>query len=286
MPIIAYVDSALKYGIKDGFLFPPWQEITKKAPPADGKYKNHLAYGTFSKWFGRMLEDVLPNQGVAFRIGLHMFRKTGYKFAIWRGALWEAIKTDACHVHDLDAKLYAGDSWSSQRLAHVFKDPENAVNQYQPSQNERICAIDNAQSIAAGVALSKLTQEFITDLPISPVVITDQRSLLDAAMTQTHTKPVAELVEEFSSQLSAEHQLFLKKIVQQQAAEERGRNELLVADFAALEVSTPTFPTSPPPATEAAAPTGGVDLVGRELVAKLTTLEEKVACVRVKANYM
>jgi hypothetical protein len=307
VPIIAYVDSALlamgdcvtsvpssvRFGIylfiyiyqesKTAFFSRhAWQEITnRRAPPADGKFENHLAYGTFSKSFGRMLEDALPNQGVASRIGLHMFRKTGYKFAIWGGGLWEAIKNDARHVHDSDAKLYAGDSWSSQHLAHIFKDPENAVNNYMPSfiQNHNICAIDNVKSTAAGVSLSKLTQEFITALSISPVVVADQRSLLEFAMTQTHRKPVTKLVEELSSLLNAEQKLLLNNIVSQQGAEERGRSNL-VANFAPLEVSTPTFPTFPPLATEAAAPTGSVDLDGRELVAEFTSLEDKVAKIK------
>jgi hypothetical protein len=133
-------------GIKDGFVFPPWQDITGKAPPADGVYKNHLSYSTFSKWFKRMLESVLPNGGAAFHTGLHMFRKTGYKFAIWGKGKWEEIKVDARHVNDNDAKLYAGDSWSSMQLAHILGDPENAVNPYLASycQSPRISAIENA----------------------------------------------------------------------------------------------------------------------------------------------
>jgi hypothetical protein len=268
-------------GIKSGYLFPPWQDITGTgaAPPADGHHESHLSYSTFSKWFNRMLQSVLPNEGAAFRTGLHMFRKTGYKFAIWGKGEWEAIMVDARHVSEADAKLYAGDSWSSQHLADIFDDPENVVNQYKPSfcRSPRLSALDNVLSTAAGVELSKLTQEFITELPIAAVVRTDQRSLLDAAMNQTHTKPASDLFKELESTMNAQQKLLLKEAMHQIAAEERFRNQVAATGVVSDETPAPTLF---PPAKKVAAATGTNDLVGRELVANFMTLEEKVAKIK------
>jgi hypothetical protein len=72
---------------------------------------------------------------------------------------------DARHVSEVDAKMYVGDSWSSQHLADIFDDPENVadifddpenvVNQYKPSfcRSPRLSALDNVLSTAAGVEL-------------------------------------------------------------------------------------------------------------------------------------
>ena len=106
-------------GIKAGPVFPAWREMTTAARTKssgtvetndDGVFCESISYGTFSKWFKRVLTEVLPNRGEYLKVGLHMFRKTGYRLAIWGGGLWPAIKADARHVKDEDALNYAGDS--------------------------------------------------------------------------------------------------------------------------------------------------------------------------------
>jgi hypothetical protein len=72
-------------GIKDGFLSAKTTITVKQhLPTASGK--NHLSYSTFSKWFKRMLQSVLPNEGSAFATGSTCSGSTAYKFAILKGS--------------------------------------------------------------------------------------------------------------------------------------------------------------------------------------------------------
>jgi hypothetical protein len=119
-----------------------------------------------------------------------------------------------------------------------------------------------------------LTLQFIAELPIAAVVRNDQRSLLEAALSQTHTNPASDLLNELGLTLNAEQQLLLTQAMHQIAAEERGRNQVAAA-VVSDETPTPTFP---PLAKKAAAGTN--DLVGRKLLANFTTLEEKVTKIK------
>jgi hypothetical protein len=265
-------------GIKEGYLFPPWEELSK--PPADGVYPRPLSYSTFSKWFQRLLQEVLPNAADDFVTGLHMFRKSGYRFAIWGKGLWEEIKVDARHINDEDALNYAGDSWSSMLLANFLGDPENAVNTYRASycKDPKISALRARDSTAAGVELLLLATEYVAALPVAAVVRNDLKSLLEAALSQVHTKPSSDLFKQLGSSLNADQQALLDQAVHQLGSEERARLQASAASTPAADITDPTamFQNQKLPTTTA----GKNDLIARKEVAGLRTLEEKVAKIQ------
>jgi hypothetical protein len=72
-----------------------------QAAPADGVYKNHLSYSTFSKWFKRAAE-CLAQRRSAFATDSGMPRKTAYKSSPFK--VLEIVLT-LRHVNDNDAVL-------------------------------------------------------------------------------------------------------------------------------------------------------------------------------------
>jgi hypothetical protein len=92
--------------------------------------------------------------------------------------LWPAIKADARHVKDEDALNYAGDSWSSMNLAHIFDDPMNKVKGYKPSliKDVHISELEAQASTAVGVGLFALSVEYVGSLGVAPVAKRDMKN--------------------------------------------------------------------------------------------------------------
>ena len=271
--------------IKHGYIFPTEKELFK-SPPSDRDFKTFVSYSTFPKFFKRTCEKVLTNGGVSLKIGLHVFRKTGYKFAIWGHGDWEVIKNDARHIRDKDARKYAGDAESSMVLADMFQDPMNRVKEYVSTfcLNPDISAIDNEQSTAIGVELTRLASQFIISLGVASCVQSDMKSLLDASMTLENEKPASELFEALAGMLNSAEKELLNQARKQAASEQtdsarRRAEDLAVGDPKEDE----SLMASPAAKKHRHACVGGsqdhddpMDLDDRKAVATLQTIEEKV----------
>ena len=214
-----------------GYMFPGWTELMH--PPSDGIYLTHVAYNTFEKYFKTLLAKILPNGGTYLKMGLHMFRKTGYKFAIWGHGLWEAIKRDARHKDDADAYKYAGDSWSTMRTQEILMDPLNNVKKYKGSylQNIDAAAVDCQTSTAAGTELRQLAKEYVDSLGVPVAFRRDMKTLLKAAMNDSkheqdsdHKRAALESTLN-PAQVEALGELFLQRDREQTAAAVRKARE-------------------------------------------------------------
>ena len=102
-------------GWKGGKLFPGSSFLTsKKAREGKGGvFDTCIEYNSFDKAFKRSVLVALPQMETGVRkmkVGLHMFRKTAYLLAILGLGEWAAIKIDARHKCDADAKGYTGKS--------------------------------------------------------------------------------------------------------------------------------------------------------------------------------
>jgi hypothetical protein len=271
--------------IKHRYIFPSEKESCK-SPPTDSDFKTFVSYSTFAKFLKRMCEKVLTNGGVSLKIGLYAFRETGYKFAIWGHGDWEVIKNDARHIHDKDARKYAGDTESSMVLADMFQDPMNRVKDYVSTfcLNPDISAINNEESTAIGVKLTRLASQFVISLGVASCVQSDMKSLLYASMTLKNEKPASELFEALAGMLnSAEKELLnqaRKRATSEQTDSARHRAEDLAVGNPKEDES---LMVSPAAKKHRHACIGGsqdhddpMDLDDRKAVATLQTIEEKV----------
>jgi hypothetical protein len=300
--------------IKEGYLFPTSKELSN--PPDDGNYVTNLCRVSFMKWFKGLLIKVLPKRGEFLKVGLHMFRKTGYTFAIWGKGLWEAIKKDARHISDHDAFLYACDAFSAMKVQEVFYDPNNLVGKYSPSiiENPGQMAVDCRQSTVGGMSLLDVATEYVESLQVPEGFRRDMKSLVKAATEDTHGDDSDKLLEEIAEECSPslyrklEHYLETKDQERTAAAVARAREAV------PYSIPLPDDPElaqflklNPDPKASAAGTTGATaaeesaaakrganedsrpaatkkkarkfgtdDLVGREEVADLTSLEEKL----------
>jgi len=280
-------------GIQEGFLFPTEKELALNIAGNVGRYDTHISYSTFSKFFCRMCSRVLTNGGNVLNLGLHVFRKTAYKFAIWGYGQWEVIKNDARHKNDEDARNYAGDSESSMQLAHIFNDPMNKVKRYRATfcKSPKISALDTINSTANGVELSRLAAEYVGGLKLPKNVSTDMKTLLDASLKTESTTTATELFEKLGGLLGGEAKELLAEALKQMNAEQnamaRHEAEAFANQSSSLKRSSTVLQESgendelPPYAAKRSKSadqcgSGGADIPGREVFSKLPTLESKL----------
>jgi hypothetical protein len=130
-----------------GFLFMPPEYLRRRANgqsrgglPRNGHFPEHIGMSSLRGSLKHLLGNVLDLAFDSMKIGLHMFRKTGYAFRLWAHGLmdktaamahsaWAILKHDARHVNDADAMNYAQCAWSLVRLMTTFDDPRNRVSQ-------------------------------------------------------------------------------------------------------------------------------------------------------------
>jgi hypothetical protein len=279
-------------GIKAGQLFPTKAELAD--PPEDGNFLTTQCCESFRQWFKRLLVTVLPNRGEFLKVGLHMFRKTGYTFAIWGNGIWPAIKKDARHVSDKDAYLYAGDSYSAKHVQSIFKDPLNAVGEYKPSiiENPGQMAVDCSTSDAVGCSLYQVATEYVASLNVPQAFQCDITTLVKAAHADLGDKDSDKLLGELEDGLSAAQirqlELYLEVRDQERTA---AAVDLEAAALRGATVTSADDPSDEPPSNKRAAEEqqpveqatkkkareyGNNSLEARKDIAGLATLEEKV----------
>ena len=175
-------------GWKGGKLFPGSSFLTsKKAREGKGGVFNTcIEYNSFDKAFKRSVLVALPQMETGVRkmkVGLHMFRKTAYLLAILGLGEWAAIKIDARHKCDADAKGYTGDAFTRRRDQETDPDPNNVVCEYQPSTiNDPTCAINPSIHVAMPESIVELADTFVASLQVPRPFVRNQKNLIAAAL--------------------------------------------------------------------------------------------------------
>jgi hypothetical protein len=133
-----------------GFLFMPPESLRPRATgqtrgglPRNGFFSECISMSSLRTSLKNLLSNVLGLSVDTMKVGLHMFRKTGYAFRLWAHGLmdktaamthsaWALLKHDARHVNDANAMNYAQCAWSLVRFMTTFDDPRNCVSQTKP----------------------------------------------------------------------------------------------------------------------------------------------------------
>lgn len=184
---------------------------------------------------------------------------------------------------------YAGDAWSSMKLAHIFGLDQNRVQKYEPSfcKDPKVSSVQNTESTAAGIALTTLATEFVGLLKVNPVVRMDMKSLVKAAIDQEIQKPSSDLLLELDASLNAQQKELLNQAMQLLASEERARRQAAEETRIGISENAENIQTAKRPSEEMPTATlppakkanieGLNNLPGRATVSGLATLEDKVA---------
>jgi hypothetical protein len=294
-------------GIKSGYLFPTEKEM-KKAP-VDGHYESEVSYTSFLYWFRALVKKSLLGKGAGMKLGLHMFRKTAYKLALWGKGDWHAIKLDARHVTDKDAQNYAGDSMSQMQQPQHYHQENNGVKEYQPS------IIDNPVATAAKhwesparrpieegglTCVGDALKDFVRQTGCPLELCSDKRCLLKYAMEMKPQKHSSAILQEGLAQLEPRQRSKIEEGVramrmeysrqremdqeqldayrkQGQGVDEVGGNlqEPMMGQKRDLPEYGPSVVDVPVP-KKRKTQVGGNDLEGRHAIRNLGTLREKV----------
>ena len=214
----------------DSYLFPPWRELKEAAGRTrERDIKGHVSKSTFGAYFKRLIAQAIPTRAATLKTGLHMFRKTGYLFAIWGDGEWAAIKEDARHKNDEDAMKYAGDAYSTKHLGTIFQDDDNKVKKYEPSlcQNPDTARIDVRGSNACGLDMVSLANEYVESLEVPPMYSTDLKELLNHAIRAKDECHSSLLYNKISSEIPRQQAQKLADFRNRMQAEFRASNREL-----------------------------------------------------------
>lgn len=290
--LLAYLHLSQHRG---GPLFPKAAELLR--PPADGVYRKPEDYDNFRVVFKKILIDCLPDRGEGLTVGLHMFRKTGYLFAIWGDAEWCPLKASARHASDENAMLYRKDADSLKEMNHIFKDPMNRVSKWKNIRCEAptTATYMNLESTAFNKPLATVAKDFVEqslNLPPTHPLYRDQVEVLNRAMKYVGMKTACEqkdkLFEKLPPELHGAVEALLLAHVREQASRSVGEPEPVLpiqnsVDAEAM-VEDQDHGQSPSESniTEDSRPgkrrrgADGDHMVGRLEWTKKTTLEEKI----------
>jgi hypothetical protein len=114
-------------GIKKGYLFPTYAELT--VPPPDGNFETQLSYDSFSKRLTWLFSYFLKRTD---KMGCHTGRKTAYLFAIWGGGIPETLMLSARHMTVQASQDYRKDADTLALVLHIHRDPDQLVSPWKP----------------------------------------------------------------------------------------------------------------------------------------------------------
>jgi hypothetical protein len=280
-------------GHRGGPLFPKTAELLQ--PPADGVYNKPEDYGAFRVAFHKILIDCLPNKGDNLKIGLQMFRKTGYLFGVWGGGEWNLMMESARHRGEKDAKKYRKDAHALNHLNHIFNDPENKVSKWKAilCLAPDTATMMNLDSSAYCKSLDVMAKDFVEQtlelLPTHPSY-RDQITVLDRALKYIGVETASAQKEKLFQKLGPEFHADVEQLMSTQAKEQASQRvwELpappapvqTVVDVGAV-VEDHEQNLTPPDSnsTKRKRGEGGDDLQRRKWT-KTATLEEKVEIMK------
>lgn len=294
--ILIYMVDCSNGGDLGKYLFPSYytQRRRGNTNQEQSQAESRLSYHSYSTQFKTILVNVFGEAvAVDKTLGLHMFRKTGYKLAILGKGEWAAIKIDARHRDEETAENYAGDSFGEINRAINLEDPEWKVSIYKPSKrdNPRSVDLDQYSPEETAEQLKTIARTYVQSLPGFRQGMT-QREIIEAAL-QKPSENRAELLLRLQGFLGTEGNTLLTNFVRlneervtQLVRQEKEEKQELLNELNRLrnkrsaeevEVADPEQERAQQPQSKRSKRQYGQDnLEGRLEIGKLGTVQEKV----------
>jgi hypothetical protein len=146
---------------KGGFLFLSKVELNN--PPSEGIFVTQVSYGVMREHVASLVKDVLGLSGVAFKVGLHLLRKTAYLFSIWGNADVATLAKSARHKCIDTANDFACDAALITVHTTIQHNDLNFVKQWKPIliTSPLRAALLNVESIPFACSVVALANCFV-----------------------------------------------------------------------------------------------------------------------------
>lgn len=156
--LLSYIHCAK---IRGGFLFPTEDEL--KCPPANGIFVTQMSYKVGTNRLTKLVREVLGLENL--KVGMHMFRRTGYLFGRWGGGAVEALMKSARHQSLKTAMLYVEDADAQLAIAHIHNNHLNKVRTFKSIFVKVTTAtlVLNLPSVVFQCEISELSTRYVHD---------------------------------------------------------------------------------------------------------------------------